>query len=88
MGTLARDEISSRLTTVFRSVFDDDSMVLHDVSSADDIEEWDSLNQIRIILACEQVFQVKLNARKISTLQNVGQMIDYLYATLSGDAGG
>jgi acyl carrier protein len=77
-----RDEILSKLTEIFRSIFDDDSINLSEASNANDIEEWDSLNQIKIILACEQVFKVKLNARKVSTLENVGQMMNYLDAVL------
>lgn len=81
---MTNEEILAKLTDVFRSVFDDDSIVLNDTTTADDIEEWDSLNQIKIILACEQVFRVKLNARKVNTLENVGQMIDYLAGALKG----
>lgn len=83
---MTTEEIQSRLTDVFRSIFDDDSIVLFATTNADDIEEWDSLNQIKIILACEQIFKVKLNARKVNTLENVGQMIDYLSQAVK-DAG-
>jgi acyl carrier protein len=75
---MTNEEILDKLQGVFRNIFDDDSIVLTAATTADDIEEWDSLNQIKIILACEQVFKTKLNARKINTLENVGQMIDYL----------
>jgi acyl carrier protein len=79
------DEIQAKLTDVFRSVFDDDNIVLSPTTSAGDIEEWDSLNQIKIILACEQVFKVKLNARKVSAFENVGQMVEYLESALKAD---
>ena len=72
------DKILERLTNVFQDVFDDDSIVLTEISTADDIEEWDSLNQIKIILACEKEFDIKLNARDINTLENVGAMLDHL----------
>ena len=72
------DQILERLTNVFQDVFDDDSIVLTEISTADDIEEWDSLNQIKIILACEKEFDIKLNARDINTLENVGAMLDHL----------
>jgi acyl carrier protein len=78
------DEITTKLQDIFRSVFDDDTIVLSSATNADDIEEWDSLNQIKIILACEQVFKIKLNARKVNTLENVGQMTDYIATTLRG----
>ena len=71
-------KVLERLTNVFQEVFDDDSIVLTENSTADDIEEWDSLNQIKIILACEKEFDIKLNARDINTLENVGAMLDHL----------
>jgi len=77
------EQILSKLTEVFRSVFDDDTLVLTADTSSDDIEEWDSLNQIRIILACEASFNLKLNARHINTLSNVGGMVDYLSTSLN-----
>ena len=72
------EQILERLTNVFQDVFDDDSIVLTENSTADDIEEWDSLNQIKIILACEKEFDIKLNARDINTLENVGALLDHL----------
>lgn len=75
---MTRNEVLEKLTNVFRSIFDDDSIGLTDATTADDIEEWDSLNQIRIILASEQVFGLKLNARKINVLNNVGEMVSYV----------
>jgi acyl carrier protein len=75
---VTRDETLHKLTEIFRSIFDDNSIVLTSETTANDIEEWDSLNQIKIILAAEQAFKLKLNARKIDGLQNVGEMVDYL----------
>jgi acyl carrier protein len=80
---LTKDQILEQLTQIFRSVFDDDTLKLKTSSSANDIEEWDSLNQIKIILACEHAFKINLNPRKISTLENVGQMLDYLERELA-----
>ncbi|MGB8402252.1 acyl carrier protein [Bradyrhizobium sp.] len=80
---MTRDEVLERLTDVFRSIIDDDSIILTDTTTADDIEEWDSLNQIKIILASEQVFGLKLNARKINVLKNVGEMVDYVLSEAS-----
>ena len=78
MSGTSMDQILERLTNVFQDVFDDDSIVITENSIADDIEEWDSLNQIKIILACEKEFDIKLNARDINTLENVGAMLDHL----------
>ena len=78
MSGTSMDQILERLTNVFQDVFDDDSIVLTEISTADDIEEWDSLNQIKIILACEKEFDIKLNARDINTLESVGAMLEHL----------
>lgn len=80
---MTRDQITEQLTQIFKSVFDDDNIRLTASTSASDIEEWDSLNQIKIILACEHTFKIKLNARKVNTLDNVGQMVDYLERELA-----
>lgn len=75
---MSDDEILAHLTDVFHDIFDDEDIVLSRDTTAEDIEEWDSLNQIKIILACEKAFTIKLNARDISGLENVGAMVDHL----------
>lgn len=72
------DSILARLNEIFCDIFDDDDIVLTRDSSASDIEEWDSLNQIKILLACEKAFDIRLNARDINALENVGGMVDLL----------
>ena len=75
---MSETDVLNKLTGVFRTVFDDDTIKLTRASTAADIEEWDSLNQIKIILAAEQAFGLKLNARKINSFANAGDMADYL----------
>lgn len=75
---MTADEILAKLTEVFRDVFDEDGLVLTRDTTAEDIEEWDSLNQIKLILACEKAFAIKLKPRDINTLANVGEMVDHL----------
>lgn len=78
MSDSKREEILEKLTHVFQDVFDDEDIVLTPDTTAHDIDEWDSLNQIKIILACEKAFDIKLNARDINTLENVGAMLEHL----------
>ena len=75
---MTKDAVFSTLTEVFRSVFDDDAIVLTPETSAADIEDWDSLNQIRIVVAAQGAFKTKLDARQMAELKDVGQMVDYL----------
>ena len=73
-----KDAIQVRLTAIFRQVFDDDSIELFDEMTADDIDEWDSLTHITLIVAAEKEFEIRLNAAEIQRLKNVGGMIALL----------
>ncbi len=73
-----KEKILKRLNKIFIEIFDDESIILSNNTNAEDIEEWDSLNQIKIILECEKEFSVKLNARDINALENIGSMVDHL----------
>ena len=66
------------LEPVFRDVFDDESIVLSPQSSARDIEDWDSLNHVRLMLAVSRAFQTKFTAAEISRLKNVGDLAELL----------
>jgi len=73
-----RDEISARLSGVFRDVFDDESLRIYDKMTADDLEEWDSLSHITLVLAVEREFGIKLKAAEVGGLANVGAMIELI----------
>ena len=75
-----KKKILIKLQNIFRTIFDDDSIKLNSNTTADDIEEWDSLNQIRIILTCEKEFLVKLNPREINDFVNIGEMVEHLFS--------
>jgi len=75
-----RIEISDRLSAIFRDVFDDESIEIHDESTAADLENWDSLSHISLILAVEQEFSIRLAATEVGNLKNVGQMIELIQA--------
>ena len=64
-----------KLLPIFQNVFDDDSLVLYESTNASDIDGWDSLAQIRLIVAIEKLFKVRFSAAEIVKLQNVGDMI-------------
>ena len=75
-----RDDIRDRLQTVFRETFDDDSIELADEMTAEDLDDWDSVSHISLVLAVEREFGVTLNAAEIGSLENVGAMIAMLRA--------
>lgn len=75
---MTREEIFGELNEVFRDVFDDESITVTDETTADDIEDWDSLEHINLLAAVEQQFDVKFNMGQIVTLKNVGEMVDLI----------
>ncbi len=72
---MGREVVRKRLTEVFRDVFDDDSIVLTDNTTANDIEAWDSLEHISLISAVEKEFRMRFTMKEVSGMKNVGEMI-------------
>ncbi len=64
------------LTGVFREVFDNPGLVLHDGMTAADVENWDSLNHIDLIVAIERKFKIKFTTREVASLKTVGDLAE------------
>ena len=73
-------EIFERLDRVFQDVFDDDTPK----TTADDIEDWDSLEHITLISAVEREFRMKFKMGEISSMKNVGEMASIIAARAKG----
>ena len=73
---MERTEVFERLTKIFRDVFDDENLVITDATNADDIEDWDSLEQITLVVTIEKEFEIKFNVHEVSGFKNVGEMAD------------
>lgn len=67
-------EVFSRLDRVFQEVFDDGSIHVTPQTTANDIEDWDSLEHITLISAVEREFRMKFKMGEISSMKNVGEM--------------
>jgi acyl carrier protein len=72
------DEIYQKLATIFHDVFDDDNIVVRPELSASDIDEWDSVSHIRLVLTVERAFNVKFSAFEIGKLKNVGEFVELI----------
>lgn len=66
--------IHDELQTVFRSVFQDENLEINDSMDADDVEKWDSLSHINLILEVEKHFDVKFKNAEIARLRCVGDL--------------
>lgn len=77
---MKRKEIEKRLTDIYREVFEDDTIELHDSMTSDDIEEWDSLTHLSLIMQIEKAFAIKFTTVQIKNMVNVGELIDAIEA--------
>jgi acyl carrier protein len=75
---MEKAEVYSKLTGVFRDVFDEDDLTLTPQTTADDVDSWDSLSHIRLVLAVSRAFGVKFSASEIGNLKNVGEFADLI----------
>mgnify|MGYP001445752634 FL=1 len=65
-------DIFDKLIPIFRNVFDDDELIINETTNAEDIDEWDSLAHIRLVISIEKVFKLRFTTDEISNLANVG----------------
>lgn len=68
-------EIYARLTEILHDVFDDDSIEATPTLSAKDVDGWDSLTHIRLILTIEKAFKIKFTTSEIGKLENLGELV-------------
>jgi len=73
-------QVYARLTQIFEDVFDEDSIQLTSELTAKDVDGWDSLAHIRLILTIERAFKVKFSTSEIGKLQNVGELVALIKA--------
>lgn len=75
---MSREELFNTLNEVFRDVFDDEEITVSGSTTADDIEDWDSLEHISLIAAIEQEFGMKFTMGEVISMKNVGEMADII----------
>lgn len=75
---MSREEVFQALNEVFRDNFDDEDITLKETTVADDIEEWDSLEHINLIIAIEERFGMKFTMKEVTGMKNVGEMVDII----------
>ncbi len=75
---MTRNEILEKVTAIFRDVFDDDTIVIGEGTTAADIEDWDSLTHITLVSEIEDAFDFKFSMKDVLGMKNVGEMLDIL----------
>ena len=76
-------EITEKLTSVFREVFDDETIILSDELTADDVDAWDSLSHVNLIIAIEMAFDIQFKQSEILNFANVGELKESILRKLA-----
>lgn len=71
-----KKDILTQVQEIFRDTFDIDDLVVTNETTADDVEEWDSLSHVQLVVALEKHFNIKFTSREILSWDNVGDLID------------
>jgi acyl carrier protein len=77
-------EIYSRLKDIFVDIFDDETIELTPKTTAKDVDGWDSLAHIRLMLTIEKAFKIKFSSSEIGNLKDVGDLVALIQARTSG----
>ena len=80
---MENNEILQEVQSIFREITDNPSTVLTPTTIADDIEEWDSLVHVQLLVAIEEKYNISFSADQIGTFVNVGQMCDAIEEAVS-----
>lgn len=73
---MERSDILAKVQEVFRDELEIEDLVLTDETTADDVEEWDSLSHVQLVVALEKAFGIKFTSREILSWDNVGDLVD------------
>ena len=73
---MERKELLKQVNDVFIDVLDNEVVLLNETTQASDIEEWDSLTHIQLVVALEKYFKIRLTSKEIQSWNNVGEMMD------------
>jgi len=77
------DSLLPELQEIFRSVFDRDDLVITRESSASNVDDWDSLTHINLVLAIERKYKIKFALGELKELENVGDLLDLIHRKLA-----
>ncbi len=79
-ATMDESQIYAQLKEIFQDVFDEDSIEVTPELSAKDVDGWDSLTHIRLMLTIQNVFKIKFSTSEIGKLENVGDLVTLIKA--------
>lgn len=75
---MTREKLFVKVQDIFRDIFDNESLEISDSTNSSDIEDWDSLNHINLVVAIEKEIGIKFSFEELAKLKNVGAMVDLM----------
>jgi acyl carrier protein len=75
---MTREELFGKLQEIFRDIFDDEALEITDSTNSSDIDDWDSINHINLVVAIEKDMKIKFSFEELAVLKNVGAMVDLM----------
>lgn len=75
---MSREDIYKQLNGIFCDIFDEEDITINDETTSNDIDGWDSLEHINLIMAIELSFGIKFQMGEINKFKNVGEMVDII----------
>ena len=79
---MGQDEIIKQLNEIFIDVIDNDDIKLTNETTADDVDGWDSLTHIQLVVAIERHFKIRFNSKEIQSWKNVGDLVNSIIAKM------
>ncbi len=73
---MIKEDILREVTKIFVDILDNEEIVLNESTQATDVDEWDSLNHIQLVVAIEKYFKIRFTSKEIQSWNNVGEMIE------------
>lgn len=79
---MEKADVLVKLTPIFRSVFNEASLVVTETLTAKDVDQWDSLSHMLLITEVEKEFSFKFKLKDLNKMQNVGDMVDIIISRI------
>lgn len=80
---MERQDLINKLTTIFQTTFEDNSIVLTDELTANDVDNWDSLTHMILISTIENEFDIKFKLKDLNKMKNVGALIEIISSKIN-----
>ena len=80
---MTKDDVIKQVNAIFIDVLDENSIVVNSETTARDIEEWDSLTHIQLVVGIEKHFKIRFKSDEINNFKNVGEMCDSILLKVS-----